>query len=401
MNTTYKFFVANDNGNSEHDIIINKKMIQQPNVLVKHAELTYNSDVDESSFVKNIHNELIVTVNSPSADPGMYKIGNYALKSAGDEIDNINVDHDRKYEIDLPIVNTLARIAACGIEQAFEENGLVPVDIEITVDMSTALPIKQHNEETAAKFENKFTKDKHLVTVHMGQRRVNTTIKFEFVKCVPEGFTVPFALQADFETGKWRTGEIFKEFAEEYKLESIDGQYFKDKTILGTDIGDGTTEYPVTRGNRPDRDFKHGSNHGIGRAIEKALDSFNDAINIPDSPRQYFAEVLKNPKHKFHILAKKKLQIHVDKQAERILDNIKSQLIKLRYEVDFICVYGGGSILMKEYLHPKLKELCEDYQIKLFYVPSEYAITLNAEGLDIFVNGNIFKALKEKAKTTV
>jgi len=68
-------------------------------------------------------------------------------------------------------------------------------------------------------------------------------------------------------------------------------------------------------------------------------------------------------------------------------------------EVDVIAVYGGGSILMKPYLASKLEALCTEREIKLLYAPEKYATILNAAGLDIFVRGNIFKALKKSEKT--
>lgn len=70
-------------------------------------------------------------------------------------------------------------------------------------------------------------------------------------------------------------------------------------------------------------------------------------------------------------------------------------------DIDIIVVYGGGSILMKDKLYPKLKELADRLRIQLLYVPKEYAITLNAEGLDFFVKSPIYAALKEANMNTV
>ena len=80
--------VANDNGNSEQDMVINGNLIRQPNVFAKVASLPNMDDVKEEFVLKNIHNNLIVAVEG-----GLYYIGDYALKS-GKRCRNIEVGVD-------------------------------------------------------------------------------------------------------------------------------------------------------------------------------------------------------------------------------------------------------------------------------------------------------------------
>ncbi|MBW7458196.1 hypothetical protein K0U00_29555, partial [Paenibacillus sepulcri] len=228
-------------------------------------------------------------------------------------------------------------------------------------------------------------------------QRIGVKIVFPFTKVVPEATPVIFALQKDAE-GNWREGEIFQSFIETYDIEKkFNGSYFKDKRILHVDIGDGSTEYPITEGNKFLRQFVYGSHHGAGYAIEEALDEFNRLIHLTDSPRQFFSDVLKNPKHKFHARAIKTLKRPLESQVKQIVQNVKRQLTKTRNEIDLICVYGGGSILMRSMLHPLLEELCTEREMKLLYIPADYAVQMNALGLDAFVRGKIYEALKNKA----
>jgi len=241
----------------------------------------------------------------------------------------------------------------------------------------------------------------HHVTVHLGIHRVAVKIVFAFAKVVPEATPVIFTLQKDSE-GNWREGDIFDEFIETYGIEKkFNGSFFKDKRILHVDIGDGSTEYPITEGNKFLRQFVHGSHHGIGYAIEDALDDFNRQIHLPESPRQFFSDVIKNPKHKYYARALKTLKRPLETQARQIIQNVKRQLTKARNEIDVICVYGGGSIIMQSILNPLLKELCDEREMKLFYVPEQYAVKLNAMGLDAFVRGKIYEVLKNKAAQPV
>ncbi|MBM7567832.1 ParM/StbA family protein [Paenibacillus sacheonensis] len=392
----YHFFVGNDNGNSEHDLVIDGRLIQQPNVNCPVDELPWREEQAPEGFVKQLQDHLVVTVDSPAARPGMYYVGKFALES-GEIIDNIQIGIDSKSDMDLPIVNTLAQIAAVAVQKAYEEEKQIPPQIDVEVDMATALPVTQHTDESSAKFEKRFTSGSHHVTVHLGIQRVAVKIVFQFVKVVPEATPVIFTLQKDA-AGNWREGDIFAEFSAAYGIEKkFNGSYFKDKRILHVDIGDGSTEYPITEGNRFLRQFVHGSHHGAGYAIEEALQEFNRLIHLPDSPRQFFSDVLKNPKHKYHARALKTLRRPLESQVKQIVQHVKKQLTKARNEIDLICVYGGGSILMRTVLYPNLKALCDEREIKLLYIPADYAVELNAAGLDAFVRGKIFDALKHKA----
>lgn len=396
----FHFYVGNDNGNSEHDIFVDGRLIQQPNVNCAVDGLPWSEEQAPESIVKNLQDQLIVTIDSPSARPGMYYIGKFALDS-GELLDTMQVGIDYKYDVDLPIVNTLGQIASVAVQKVFEEDKGIPENIDVLVDMATALPITQHTDEASARFERRFMAGPHNVTVHLGKLRVTVKVVFDFTKVVPEATPVTFALQKD-EEGNWREGDIFNEFAQTYALpENFNGSYFKDKRILHTDIGDGSTEYPITEGNKLLRQFVHGSNHGAGYAIEEALDEFNRLIHLPDSPRQFFSDVIKNPNHKYHTKAIKTLRRPLEGQAKQIIAHIRKQLTKARNEIDVICVYGGGSILMRSILHPMLKELCEEREIKLLYIPPQYAVTMNAKGLDAFVRGKIYEALKERARQAV
>ncbi|WP_169084161.1 ParM/StbA family protein [Paenibacillus sp. PL91] len=392
----YHFFVGNDNGNSEHDLIIDGKLIQQPNVNCTVDELPWSEEQSPESFVKNLQDQLVVTIDSPAARPGMYYVGKFALES-GEILDNLQIGIDQKSDMDLPIINTLAQIAAMAVQKAFEEEKKIPEQIDVEVDMATALPVTQHTDETSAKFEKRFTSGTHHVTVHLGIQRVAVKIVFPFAKVVPEATPVIFTLQKD-SAGGWREGEIFDDFLQSYGIEKkFNGSYFKDKRILHIDIGDGSTEYPITEGNKFLRQFVHGSHHGAGYAIEEALQEFNRLIHLPDSPRQFFSDVIKNPKHKYHARALKTLKRPLESQVRQIVQHVKKQLTKARNEIDLICVYGGGSILMRSVLYPQLKELCTEREMQLLYIPADYAVLLNAMGLDAFVRGKIYEALKNKA----
>lgn len=391
------FKVGGDCGNSEYDIYINKTLIKQPNVNVEVDVLNAYDDQGSEAILSDIMNKIVVSIDSNSCSSGTYLIGNSALKS-GEVLNNFQVGLDKKSSSELPIINTLGLIACYSVKEYFEQNQEIPKKISVNVDMTTSLPIGEYfeNDNNKRNFKNKFEEEIHYVTVHLGKQRVRVEIDFEYVKVVPEATPVVFSLIED-KDGNVREGEFFKEFLKENShFDKISGDFFSNKRILHLDVGDGTTEVPITEGISPLPQFSQGYHYGVGHAIENSLEKYAQLVNLPSVQRQELSDVLKNPKHKYYNRAIKAIVPHLKVQGREILKKVKQQITRANNEVDILVVYGGGSILLRKVIEPSLKLLCKEREIDLFYVSSEYAVTMNAEGLSNFVNGAIFEHLKEK-----
>lgn len=181
------FKVGNDNGNSEHDIIINDVLISQPNVYSKVRRLPNLDEVNKQYVIENIENNLIVTCEDSS---GIYYVGNYAL-SSGQKIRNVEVGIDNnKIESDVILINTLAQIAGQAVKEYYLKNKSVKEIIKVKVDMATALPISSYSNKNAKLFSEKFTNKKHFITVHIGNEIAR--VEIEFVMVIPEGVTSSF-----------------------------------------------------------------------------------------------------------------------------------------------------------------------------------------------------------------
>lgn len=377
-----KLTVGYDCGNSEMKVIINGELIKQPSVFSRVDKIVWE---DYENTVAEYDN-MTVTINSPLVRPAIYKVGELAIKS-GDIVTGIQFEYEKKQESDVPYVMLLATIAEYAVKKAIEEKNQKD-KVNVTVDMTTAIPIPQYTSEEAEKYSQKYIAGKHNVTVHLGGKRIDVEIKFDFVKTLPEGVPVAFTLN-DFQN------DDMKEFNSKYGL-NVDGNYFKDKKVLHVDIGDGTCEYPVTEGQRLIKEYIFGSNNGVGYALEASIDDFNKSIHVPDSSRQYFSLVLKNKAHKHYAKANDAISTKLEAQSRKIMEHILRQLTKTRNTVDVIVVYGGGSILMKKYLSEELYRLADERDIKVLFVPENKAALLNAFGLYSFVKGDIFKALKKE-----
>ncbi|MDU3597550.1 ParM/StbA family protein [Clostridium butyricum] len=380
--------VGNDNGNNEHDIIINGNLIQQPNVYAKVRKLPNFDEVNKSYVLENISKNLIITCEEPN---GIYYIGDYAIKS-GQTVRSIEVGVDNN-KIESPIVkvNTLAQIAGYAIIEYAQENEIANADIiKVKVDMTTSLPVSYYSKANATKFAEEFLNKKHLVTVHIGNKDVSVQIEFDFVKTIPEGVTASFYFKEASE-------DLFNEYNQK-KEDKLDSEFFNKARVLHVAIGEGTTEYPLTTGIEFNPNFIDGSNNGVGHAIDKALDEFKEEVGLIKFTRQEYSAILKDKNHKYHDLALDIVEQYIEEQAEEILVKTKKVIEKANNEIDVVAVYGGGSILMRESLEKKLQTFCNRAKIKLFYVPEEYTVTLEAKGLYNFTCSKIFSSLKAKYK---
>ncbi|MDP2947581.1 MAG: ParM/StbA family protein [Nanoarchaeota archaeon] len=374
---------GNDNGNSEHDLVINGRFVGQPNVFAKMTQLPMLEELNPEYIAKNIHDKLIVSIKSKSCPVGTYAIGNFALGS-GNRIHNMDVGLlNDKTNSDIVIVNTFGQLAGYAAAKAYLEDSTVR-EVHAFVDLTTELPVTQYNKQNATVLKNKMM-GSHDISVYLGSVEIKVKLEIEYVKVLPESVSAIFYLQNG-------PKELYSEFAKE-----VDGSYFKDKRAIHAGIGEGTSEYPITNGIAFDPNFIKGSDNGVGLAIDKARIKLANSVSLRNLSRQDYSKYLKDSNHKYHSFAMDFIEDPIDEEASAILFNVKEQIERSNNEADFIFVHGGGSIMMRGHLENKLKALCQKTLMELFYVPTHYAVALEALGLYEFCNSEIYASLKENA----
>lgn len=406
--------VGNDIGNSEHDIVINGDVIQQPNVLSRVRSFPEPFlEMDFSPVLNDIHNNLAVSVSSHAAETGCYYVGEFACAS-GQRLHGIEVGADNsKVSSDVVVICTLAQLAAYAAKKAYEVNKR-ETQVNAFIDMVTSLPVTQYNKRNVAALTDKFIGGTHIVKLFCGNRSYDVTLKFDFVKVLPESIPIVFYLQSltpsviesteDAGLKAMLTADIqdiFSEFNDLYKdkLSSpVDGSFFVDKKIQHGSIGEGTTEFPQTKGIVFDPNFIRGSNNGVGHATKEILDSFIKSKGLLKFSRQDFSKVIRDESHKYHADAMDLVEIPLEDQALEIFEVFKDEVRRANNEVDVLAIHGGGSILMRKSLHDKLLGFSELVGSYLFYVPAKYAVTLECKGMYAFVNSQLFQQLKKKHK---
>ncbi|MGN5651087.1 hypothetical protein [Bacillus sp. Brlt_9] len=401
------FKAAVDSGNSEQAMMINGEKILQPSTIAKETSNPFYEDKTLDHAVKTIFKQLVISINSTSVEPGMYFVGENAIQQ-GDSYKNMMLGFEDKHQSDVPVIMTLGMLAAKAVQAAYEKDTNLEEPIKLKVDMITGLPCTEYDQEIGLAFADRYTKDKHDVRVYLGKNKtVKVEIEFDFVKVVPEASPVVFSLWQD-ENGEVREGIIFEEFINAYKTDDednewndMDGNIFveedNEKKLLHIDIGDGTTEYPITVGLEPDQKFKKGSNNGIGHAVENSVDELAAEINVPSMQRHTVSKILKDSTHKYHHTALRVVDNALSKQADEILRQAGKQMNSVQNELDVVVVYGGGSVLLKKHLYPRLKKVCDTKQIKLLYIPEQFAATLYVEGLNNILNSELFEQFKKQA----
>lgn len=401
-NFEIKLTVGADNGNSEQDIIINNTVIRQANVYGRVTGRLNLEELDQENFMKNLEDNLVIGINSSKyIATGDFYIGNHTLR-AGCTIRNTEVGAgNNKVDSEVVYLNVLGQIGAYAVKEAYKKDKGI-TDVDIRVDMTTALPITQYSKAEGERFADKFMNDMHRFTIKTPQKDYFVNIKFEFVKTIQEGVNTVFAIANGY-------NELFESHNKKVKdnlkngnkdslySEELNTAYFTKakRRILHVSIGESTTEYPITDGLGYDPNFVQGSDNGVGHAIKKALPLFNKEFRCNYS-RQMYSDVVKNKSHKFNKDTVDYLAGYLEDQAENIYRNALEELEKSNNEVDVILVYGGGSILMRKHLEKRLEQVARQIRAKLLYVDEEYAVTLEAKGLYSFTNSAIFKTLKNR-----
>lgn len=389
--------VVNDNGNSEQALRVNGKLILQPNVYAVPIEKPTLRDVPAETLIPFLEEEIYVSITSISIDfNGDYLIGKKAINSKYSKT-NMNVEIEKKYTSDLPIINTIGNLGVAAVKEYYEKNKEIPASLDVSVDMFTALPINQWTPETAKAFADRFQKT-HNVIVHINDVSVNINMKFDLVKVAPEGTPALFYLvYGDDRKHRPSKDPMFEYYRETYKKE-VTGEELSTKRISHIDIGDGTTDFAITVGYNFNNDVVVGENYGAGHAIEDALKLFKkENTLLAKTTRQKFSEFLKDESHQYHELATKLLRTSLTVQARFILDSYKQVVADTGNEIDIITVYGGGSILMRDVLEPALKKFADSIGKEIIWVPEQYASLMNVEGLQILAE-NLRDKLKAVSK---
>lgn len=408
------FYLKADIGNNKVKFKVDNEVEKVQSVYKRLFTPIAPSETNIEKCVANLLDELNVHITSSSIKrSGQFLVGERAM-NFGKDVKSMDISEGGKYIDDLPIVHIISIIAAKAIQKAFADNREIPEILNVTVDLITAIPASEWTPERSRVLRDRFlNKQKktdetqaetkngaHIAIVDVAETKVSVTIKFNDVKVTREGIPPLYLMLKAIREKDLGMFEKYVDFCEkelEYSKEKIAGllteEVFSRKKILHVDIGDGTTEYIYTDGVNPRSDACTGEKRGVGHAIKEAIGLLKgDKPGIGEITRQQFSEMLQNKEHNFHTEAKSFFYETRFVQAENILQDIKNKYKEnTASEAQVIAVYGGGSVGFKEDLYDELATFCKMNKLELLWIPEEYAINMNIEGMDVIVNEVLVK----------
>lgn len=393
------FRVANDCGNSALKIVINGHRYEPiPNVVTKVTRFPALGELEYKHFKDNLENRIICSVVSDNVKTADYFYGNYALAQPLD-VESIEIGVGGiKFDSEIPYIATNAAIATHAIKSLTDEEEMLVESIEVEVDMVIGIPGAQFKKEVAKKIAKSFMDDRPQIRMHMPGRSIRVDIIYNFVVALSEGQEIPRLLSV-LPKGHNLLKEILGEFGEEYgiDLDEIDPSIFAKSKIINCSIGEGTTERGIIDSLEfdPSTISQQGTINGVGLAIDKMLAKFIYENNLTKFSRQHVSKALMNPDDIYHSKVKKDLNHLLALQGNNIRLLLKNDLGNENNTVNFIIVYGGGSISMKETIYDELVTLGKVANCKIIYVPTKYAVILEVLGFEAFLHSPVFRTLKE------
>lgn len=381
----YKIKTASDNGNSTIKETIrseeSKVTVIQPSLIKPLLTAPAFPETNEETAVANLHDNLIVNITSNALRiGGLYAVGKKAQKLGGAR--NMNIHVGKKHKDDLPVVASLAMIAARAVQIDYKAKGSLSNEIEVEVEYSSALPAIEYSVEAAKHLEERFKDGTHIVQVYAVKQPVTVRLTFSGCKVTQEGNPAVFAIVSGDE-------DLLIDYNKHYtKRSNVDFQHEK---ILTIDIGDGTTELIYTVNGKPVVEYCRGLKNGVGHAADEANKLLEQTLDLElHMNRQDFMQaVLDNDNH-FHADAQLSMTRATEIKSMDLLTEIQDVFqTVVKGDVTIFMVIGGGSATFRSALYDDLLEYANDNDVKMLWIPEKYAALINMLGLD-FLNQKLF-----------
>lgn len=396
-----------DFGNSTCKMIIDGTHYSQPAVIKRLLTKPEESDKSISEIVNNLMNALVVNISSEAINrDGIYVVGTHANLTSNTP-DNMNIRLGNKHKHDIPVVMTLAMQAAHEVQNHYNTHKELPATIEANASIAGSIPASEWNPTKAKILEKRFTGGVHVVTVYVGKKPVVVHINYTKSKVTQEGLTGLYgfvfwkspkkeATENREVTEKIDPPHILSKFRETYadkpELLKLMPRDFATKKGLLVDIGAGTVELIHTHGLNPVLDNCDGKKNGVGHAAEAAAKLLTEETQgYLEINRQRFDQILQDPKDNLYNMAKSFMEEAQYAEANNILIAIQDHYSKIGGDIEFIKVFGGGSITLEPELYKELKEFADAIHCMLVWIPSVYAVNLNVYGLEILHKKVLFQ----------
>lgn len=396
-----------DFGNSNTKMILNDKRFYQPSTIEYLDAAPSYTDANLDKLIINLMDDLVIHVASQSIKRvGLYSLGSRANLNP-QNAKNMNITLGKKFAHDIPLLMDFGMTAAYAIQNYYDANKSLPTELSVTKELTGAIPASEFkgsdptskgNSEILA---DRFTKHDHTVIVYVGNSPVSVKIKYNRVKITQEG--VP-ALYAILEAKPKKIGDRVVNILDKFKalyeeknpeIAKLTPRELVGKRVLITDIGSGTTEYIHAKNWAPINANCDGKSQGVGHAAARATTLLSSELNGSLTiNRQRFDTILLNPNDNLHESAVAHMKNTMFAESESILEAIQERYSVIAGDVDLFIVMGGGSISFEELLYDQVVEFADSVKCMVLWIPEEFAVDLNLDGLDVMHENIFFKEEK-------
>lgn len=391
-----KMFVGFDVGNGymKGSTLLNDKEmpVDIPSCV---AFMTATNDIkpeadDIPEILKNIYNQLDASFDTPLVEDKTRRLFGERGILSGMVLQEFDADlTSSKAEQDLSGILILGSIAGRVLQDYYEENKMLPVDmLEVTVRASFALPIREFKEQRK-KFAQRLKSTSHFVTIHNFEQPVRISITFEDVQVLAEGAAAQYAINADGEPLMNAMLADLRKMG--ITLEGITASDILAATnTIGIDIGEGTVNFPVFQNGKFNPDVSDTLNKGYGSVMTRALSRIQQQLKLPFSTRKELVAYLQKEPSKLKKPQYDKVKGIVDEETVGFVNEIVANYTKLMNKVgafnEVVYVYGGGATPVQSLLYPALLRKAEnigdgDVICPILYLDSRYSRYLNRKGL--------------------
>jgi plasmid segregation protein ParM len=389
-----------DLGNGETKAKIDQFALKAPSAIavLRNQDIpkneTFRSKAEEEVYMKDFLSHLDVQIQSKALSELTTRmfVGERAVASHL-KVRAFNVDSPfGKAKVDLPLVLNMTFVAAKVVMDEYERTNEVPYNLKVIVKNTVvALPIaEEKDDDIVTNYINRYTQNEHFVTFNNFDRLVRVELVFENVEVLAEGEVAQYAIM---DASKDLMTSIQKEITKNYPTSKITAEIAtKAKDVLGIDIGEGTTDFPVITGGELNREASHNIKYGYGQVLNEARRALaGPKYNKQFNNRQALSHFLSQEVTPLNENDMAEVQDVVDEQlnefAKRIVDEAMGTMASANMTTRVIYVYGGGSIGLKPYLQKPLMEMSAQISKDLLvvFIDSQNAQYMNQDGLSVAV----------------
>ncbi|HEO2443910.1 ParM/StbA family protein [Bacillus velezensis] len=329
-----------------------------------------------------LFDNLDVTINSPSLSVNNGDRVIIGRKVLTDHLPSIELEENSdKSSDEIPLFVTIASLAAVAMRKNPSKNKL-----RVKYDLGISLPVNSISKKSARRNEDRYIGTHEVTFHHPSNRKVHVTVIIEFAKCQPEGAAGAWGVVYN------ENGELQKRTIEvtEGKIAEID---FQHQEMLHFDIGAGTSELVVTKGVVFNPRLSEGLNYGVRKTINNIRKVWNHKYSLKaiDTLAE-FNQIYFNSEHPRHSTLRNFSKPYLKSLADQLSREIINKIDFMK-DNPYVFIYGGGSLIIKDYLEQILEAKKRDYNVTFLSNPT----FVNARGLLVYASSPRFNQLKKSA----